>query len=1075
MKKILLLFTMLMVNCSLLFAQERQVTGKVTDKAGDPLPGITVQVKGSNTGTATGASGNFTLTAPANAILTIRGVGYAPQELSVGQRSTVNITLEASTKKLDELVVTALGIQRSKNELPYAAQEVKGDEVTKTRGNNFISALEGQVAGLQITSNNGMGGSTNVTLRGYKTIGHSNQALFVIDGVPVDNANTNSSREQNGFAGYDYGNAAADINPDDIASVTVLKGAAASALYGSRAANGVIVITTKKGRQGLGVTLNLGASTGRMDKSTWIKYQHEYGSGYYDLDYYRYSKAPSPDSHFWYFDANGDGQPDLVVPTSEDASFGARFNPNLMVYGWDAFDPSSPYYKKARPWVAGAHDPTSFFENPVSTSASIFVNGGDDKFTYKLGYTRNGDKGILPNSRLSKDMVNFNGSYNLTSRLTATASVNYSNISGLGRYEQGYGGSQVTGSFRQWWEMNVDMQELKEAYFRNRENISWNIGDPQSGLQPIYWNNPYYVRYQSYENDQRGRYIGYMSLNYKAADWLNLMGRISLDSYNEFQEERNAVHSVDPASYSRYDRSFKEYNYDLLATFNKDLSDKFNLQALAGGNIRRNYISSIFASTNGGLIIPGLYTLSNSKNPINAPAEYASEIEVGGVFAGATLSYRKMLILDATARQDQSSTLPTGHNKYFYPSVSGSFVFSELMKNSPWLSFGKLRLNYAQVGTDASFAQLKDIYDKPTPFGSIPLFSVSSTKNNPGLKPELTSSQEAGLEMAFFNSRLGFDVSYYKTNTRNQVLAVQTSASTGYTSKIMNAGNVENKGWEVSFYVTPVRTGDFSWTLNLNWSRNRNKVLSLFDSTQNAQLGRFQGGVTFNATVGQPFGTLKGSDFVYKGGQKVVDADGYYESTSTSDHIIGNINPDWIGGIKNTLTYKGISLDFLISMRQGGSIYSIDQWYGQGTGLTANTVGLNDRGKPMRDPVAQGGGLKFPGVTEDGKPNATYAELTGIRGFGYNSFPNAGFIYDASYIRLREVNLTYSLPRSIFGSRNPVKGVDVSLYGRNLWIIHKNLPDADPEENVSSGNIQGFQQGAYPTFRTFGFNLKFNF
>lgn len=1093
MKKILLSLTILIVSCSLALAQEHRVSGKVTGTDGTPLPGITVQVKGANTGTATNAGGEYELSVPNNATLVFRGIGFSQKEIIVGGRNSIDISLQPSTSQLNELVVTALGIQRSKNELPYAAQEIKGSDIDQTKSNNFINSLEGQVAGLQIRSGNGMGSSTDVTLRGYKSITGNNQALFVIDGVPVDNSNTNSTNEQNGFAGYDYGNAAADINPDDIASITVLKGAAASALYGSRAANGVILITTKKGKKGFQVVLNVGASTGTMDKSTWMHYQHEYGSGYYDYKYNTYSDAPpSPNPHFWYVNAFGNGDV-LVVPTSEDASFGAKFDPGLMVYNWTSFDPSSPHYGKPQPWVAGAHDPTYFFENPVSTNIGATIYGGDDKFTYKLGYNRNSDKGILPNSHLDKNRIDFGSTFKLSPKFTAEAEVNFSTIGAVGRYEQGYGGTQVTGSFRQWWEMNVDMKELKDAYFRTKQNIGWNAADPTVSLHPIFWNNPYYVRYQSYENDSRPRYIGHITLNYQATNWLNLMGRVSLDSYSEFQEERNAVNSVDPASYNRYDRTFKEYNYDFLATFNKDLNADLNLKALAGANLRRDYYHSIYASTNGGLVIPGLYSLSNSLNPITAPTESELQREVGGIFAGVTLAYKKMLILDATARQDQSSTLPTGHNKYFYPSVSGSFVFSELAKNSPWLTFGKLRLNYAQVGNDAPIAALKDVYSKPNPFGTVPLFSLPATKNNADLKPELTHSVEGGIEMSFFDDRFGFDVSYYKTNTINQVLSIQTSTATGYGFKIVNAGNVQNKGVEAQFHVSPVRTPHFKWTVTANWSKNNNEVLSLFDSTKNIVLGNFQGGVSLNAMVGQPFGVLKGSDFVRyqayddKGkpigdpanGKNIIRQTGAYagnyQKSATTDHIIGNINPNWIGGIRNAFTYNGLTLDFMIALRQGSSIFSIDRWYGVGTGVTSNSVGLNDKGNPIRDPVPNGGGIKLDGVTPDGKPNTVYAEVTGLRGPGYNASPNAQFVYDGSYIKLREANLSYSLPHSIMGRLSPVKGIDVSIYGRNLWIIHKNLPDADPEEIVSSGNIQGFQQGVYPTYRMFGFNLKFTF
>ncbi len=1058
------------------FAQTQTYTGQVRDSKGDPVPYATVKVKGSNNGAAADANGNYKIEAAQGATLVITAAGFDAQEVITGASTTLNFAL-TSSGNLNEVVVTALGIRRNKNDLPYASQQIKADEIVKTRTGNFANSLSGKVAGLQIKANNNLGGSTDIVLRGYKSITGDNQALIVIDGVPVNNNNSNTSSQAQGFGGYDYGNAAADLNPDDIESVNVLKGAASTALYGSRASNGVILITTKKAKRGLGISVNLGGSTGFMDKSTWIKYQHEYGAGYYDASAYTYSDAPpSPDAHFGYYDVNGDGVPDLVVPTTEDASFGAKFNPALNVFQWNAFDPSSPNYLKATPWVAAKNDPTTFFENPWSVNTSIFLTGGGDKTNFKLGYTRNEDKGILPNSKLVKDLFNFSSDYKITDKLTATASVNYSKTTGLGRYGNGYGdANSLASNFREWWEMNVDVKELKDAYFRSGKNITWNMKSPPEDIGPIYWDNPYFARYKSYENDERNRFISSLSLNYNVTNWLNILGRVSLDSYDELQEERNGYGSINIASYSRFNQTFRETNYDLLASANKDLTSKLNLKAVLGGNLRKNYGKSIFAATNGGLILPDIYDLANSSNPITAPTETEQRVEVGGVFAGATLTYNNMLILDATARRDQSSTLPKGSNSYFYPSVSGGFVFSKLLPGQNWLSFGKLRVNYAEVGKDAPFDFIVDAYTQPTPFGSVPLFSVGSTKKNADLKPERTSSKEAGVELSFLKNRIGLDVTYYQTNTIDEIIPVTISAATGFTTQIINAGNVENKGFEVALNLAPVKTKDFTWNMNLNWTRNRNKVLSLTGGTENILLGTFQGGVTLNATVGQPFGVLRGSDYIYTKGQKTVDGDGYYEVSASTNNIIGNINPDWAGGINNIFTYKQISLGALIDIKKGGSVYSIDQWYGQGTGLTANTVGLNDNGKPVRDPVLDGGGVLFAGVTEDGKTNTQHAALTGLQGYGYNNFPNAGYVYDASYVKLREVNLTYSFPKKTMAKMNPIKGIDISVYGRNLWIIHKNLPDADPEDGSGSGNIQGYQVGSYPTYRTVGFNLKFQF
>jgi TonB-linked SusC/RagA family outer membrane protein len=1076
MKKIVALLTVLLCGYVLAHAQTRTIAGRVLDTAGRGIEGASVVIKGTTTGVAAGPDGSFSVSVKKGDVLTISAVNYAATDVAIEDQPNLNVVLTSTTGVVDEVVVTALGIRRSRNTLPYAAQQVSSTEITKTRTDNFATGLSGKVAGLQIKSNNNLGGSTNIVLRGFKSITGSNQALIVVDGIPVNNSIVNTTTQAQGRGGYDYGNAGADINPDDIESVNVLKGAAATALYGSRASNGVILITTKKGRRGLGVTFNIGGSMGRMDKSTWVNYQHQYGAGYFDPDFYTYSDAPpSPDPHFAYYDANGDGTPDLIVPTTEDASFGAAFDPNLNVYQWDAFDPTSPNYMKATPWVAAAHDPTTFFENPYSTSASVFVQGAGDRASFKFGYTHDDSKGMLPNSKLSKDLANLYADYKITNQLTIAGSVNFTRTQGKGRYGTGYDALNPATNFREWWEMNVDIKEQKDAYFRNRNNTTWNMANPPSDIGPVYWDNPYYVRYESYETDWRNRFISYVSLNYTPAKWLSILGRISLDTYDGLQEERTGFQSINIGGYTRFNQNFSEYNYDLIANINTDISKNLNFRALAGANLRRNQYNTIYAATNGGLITPGIYSLANSVNPIVAPTEVDQRTEVGGVFGGFTFTYKNMLILDVTARNDQSSTLPAGNNSYFYPSVSGGFVFSKLLPDVRWLTFGKLRANYAEVGSDAPFDYLINSYTQPSPFNGVPLFSVGSTQKNPNLKPERTRSSEVGLEMQFLKNRIGLDVTYFKTNTIDQIIPVTISGATGYTTQIVNAGNVENKGLEASLNLVPVKTKNFSWNMNVNFTDINNKVVSLTGGTQNILLGTFQGGVTLNAVVGQPFGVLKGSDFVYTNGQKTVDPDGYYLVTQSTNNIVGNITPDWLGGVNNSFTYKDISLSFLVDVSKGGSVYSMDQWFGQGTGLTANTAGLNELGNPIRNSPAEGGGVIFPGVTEDGKPNTQRAIITGLRGFGYLNFPNIAYVYDASYVKLREVNLTYSLPEKLMVKLNPVKGIDISLYGRNLWIIHKNLPDADPEEAPSGGNIQGGQVGSYPTYRTLGFNVNVKF
>lgn len=1087
MRKIATLLTVLVICGTLAYAQTRTISGQVRDSKGEPIPYATVTIKGTNTAVAADVNGNFSINVSQGQSLIISSSSFTGKEIKVGTSSTIAVMLE-SEGNLQEVVVTALGIRRNKNTLPYAAQQVSGDDVSRGRGANAASALSGKVSGLQIIQGNSIGGSTNIVIRGIKSLTGNNQALFVVDGVPINNANNNATNrtppdqkrkdQTTGGGGYDYGNAAADINPDDIESINVLKGAAASALYGSRAANGVIMITTKKAKKGLGITINSGIVVNSIDKSTFPKYQTQYGAGYSD---------PYQKDGFFFFDVNGDGVKDYVTPTTEDASYGVKFDPTLMVYQWDAFDKAGPNYHKARPWVAAKNNPSTFYISPVSNNNNIMLDGAGDKGTYKLGYTRNEERGVLPNSKVMKNIINFGATYNITDKLTASAAANYSKIDGKGRYGTGYNGRNVNQNFRQWYEANVDIQEQKEAYFRNYQNVTWNWANPAdevNGLIPIYTDNYYWMVYQEYETDTRSRIFGNISLNYKLNSWINLMGRITLDTYDELQEEIIAKGSNITSMYSRFNHSYSEKNYDLLVNIDRDLTTDLNLKALAGTNINRISENSILALTNGGLIAPGVYSLSNSVNGINAPTETNTPRAVDGYFAGATLGYKEFLTLDGSIRRDRSSTLPEDNNAYNYYAISGSWVFSKNLNNISWLSSGKLRLNYATVGNSAPWGSLADIYNQPPLFGSTILFSLPGTKNYNELKPEYTKSKEIGLEIAFLKNRVGFDLTYYQTNTTNQIIPVALSTATGFTSKFLNAGDIQNKGFELSMFGSPVKTSDFSWDINLNWTRNRNKVLELFGDAKNLQLGSLQGGVSINATLGQPYGTIQGKTWgmidpkdatkiiAWNGtGPKVVKSNGRYFTTTTTSNVIGNVNPDWIGGIYNTVKYKGISLGFLIDIRSGGDLFSLDRYYGLATGISVETVQLNDLGNPSRNTIANGGGIIMPGVTADGLPNTKRVE-NNYGTYGYAQNPNAAFIYDASYVKLREMVLSYALPQSWIAKTKVVKGAEISVIGRNLWIIHKNLPYSDPEENLSSGNIQGYQSGAYPTTRSIGVNLK---
>ncbi|WP_426670550.1 SusC/RagA family TonB-linked outer membrane protein [Mucilaginibacter sp. McL0603] len=1075
MKKILLLNLCFLLAVNQLFAQIHTVTGKVTGKDdGLPIPGASVKIQGTNTGTQTSADGKYSINAANGAVLTINFIGYEPQTLTVNG-STLNVILATSTKQLGEVVVTgALGITRTRNQQSYAAQEVSGDEVSKQRSDNFIDGLSGKVSGLEIRQNNTLGGSTNVVLRGSKSITGDNQAMFVIDGVPIGNENTNGTNQQTGGGGYDYGSPASDINPDDIESVTVLKGAAASALYGSRGSNGVILITTKKAKKGLGITINSTLSLSEIDKSTFPQYQNQYGAGYAQ-----------------YFNTgNVFGNPNAqVAPTADDASNGTAFDPNLKIYQWDAFDPTSPNYGKATPWVAAKNGPATFFVKPISTDQSIMITNGGDNGSFKLGYTKSINNGVIPNSRLDKNLVDFGATYKITPKLTVGANVNYYNTNGTGRGGTGYdGGSNsynrnVMTGFRQWWETNVDVQELKAAYDRTQSNVTWNMADPINGnTGPAFWNNPYWVTDHNYETDTRNRVLGNINATYNATDWLSFTGRTSLDTYSELDQERYDVGSIGVPYYSRYNHTYTENNYDFLANVNKNISKDFNLKALLGANIRKDSDNSINASTNGGLIVPGLYSLSNTLSAPLSPAEFDGKKEVDGIFAGTTLTWKNMVTLDGTIRRDKSSTLPAANNTYYYPSVSGGFVFSELLKNWTWLSYGKLRANYAQVGSDAPLHSINDTYSIVPPIGANPQTILNTTKNNQNLKPEQTKSKEIGLELAFFHNRLGFDGSYYVTNTFNEILPVNVSPATGYTNEYLNAGNVQNRGVELSVNGTPIKTRDFNWKITVNFTAAYNKVTALYkDATgqeaTNLELGSFQNGETLNAPLGQSLGTIRGTDYIYTNGQKTVGPDGQYLITTTANNNIGNTNPNWTGGINNSFTYKSFTLSFLIDIRHGGSVFSGDMAYGLADGIYPLTAYTNDLGNPVRNPLNQGGGMIRPGVYANGQPNTTRVTAYNYGDFGDGAglLPLKAFVYDASFIKLREAVVGYALPQNAISKLGPVKDVTLQLIGTNLWIIHKNLPYADPEQGLSSGNLQGIQEGVYPTTRTISLNLKVRF
>lgn len=1041
-------------------AQEITIRGSVTDETG-PLPGANVIVKGTTTGTVTDFDGNYEITANPDDVLVFSAMGFVTQEVRVGNQQTIDVAMQTDMQSLEEVVVTAMGISREKKSLGYATQEVSGEDVNQARQGNVTNALSGKVAGLQIRRNTTLGGSTNVIIRGNTSLTGNNQALYVIDGVPVDNTNYSSSNNS-----YDYGNAASDINPDDIETINVLKGAAATALYGSRAANGAIIITTKGGaaREGMGVTINSGVTFGFIDKTTFPRYQQEYGAGYGAVN------GPDGDNYFNLEDMDGDGIPDLVAPFNQYGGWGAPFDEDLLVYQWSSVYPQSPNYLQPTPWVAPDDGPLYLFETPVTLSNNIALAGSNEDGSYRMSFTNLTQEGILPKSKLERNNVSLNASYNLSDRLTASGSANYSITDVQGRAEGGIGAaySNIMTNFRQYWQPNIDFRELKELYEATGENLTQFPGGTID--------NPFYILDQNKQSDSRSRFIGNVSLEYEVAPWLNVLGRASIDTYTFLQEERQNTLIRVPSHYRVRNNFFREMNYDLMLNYDKDIGSRFNISGVIGANIRRSTFQSIFNETNGGLIVEGLYAISNSIGTPPPAQEVQREIGVNGYYGLVSIGYDNLLFLDITGRNDRSSTLPVENNSFFYPSIATSFIFSNLIE-SDFLSFGKLRLNYAEVGNSAPAHSLIDVLDKPLPFGATQLYSVTSTKNNPDLLPENTISTEAGLEMFFFGRRIGLNASVYKTNTENQIMPVVVSPASGYSRRFVNAGEVENRGVEISLTASPIVTEDFTWNTTFNWSTNKSEIVSLYEGVDNLQLyATGSHNVTLNARVGEPYGVWYGSNFEYLNGERLVDQEtGYYQKTASSDQIIGKMLPDWNAGFMNSLNYKGFGLNFLIDIQHGGDIFSSDMAVGSRNGLYENTTGLNELGNLVRSPVEEGGGILLEGVAPDGSPNSVRTSMMDRdHALGHPTAPDAMFMYDASYVKLREVALSYSFSESAL-SGTFFQGVQFSIIGSNLWIIHKNLPHADPEAGLISGNVQGHQQGVLPSTRDVGFNVKLQF
>ena len=739
------------------------VTGKVVSQEdGEPVIGASIKIEGTKTGTVTDVDGNFSLVAPSgNAKLVISYLGMKSQK--VVAKSKMKIVLEGEDNTLNDVVVTALGVSRQKKALGYAVTELKGDEMLKSRGglSNPVNALQGKVAGLTISSSAGsMGGSSKVLLRGANSLSGSNQPLFVVDGVPIEGGDNNSTETQRGGGGYDYGNLIQDINPDDVENISVLKGASATALYGSRASNGVIMITTKRAKKSAGLGVEFSSSVGFETVTKLPKLQSQYGGGYGYAGDYAYGDDGDDMGT-----ATINGKEYLIPDYGQDESWGPKLDGRQVLSWYDLLtwkNNGSVGDPTTSAWSPASSDYRDFFKTGVSYTNNIAVSQSYDNSSFRISYTNTSLTGYLPNSSQYKNALNVTG--NIMSpdkKLNVFTSVNYFNNRTKGRQDTGYGDNNIMVKFTQWGQRQLNMNEL-ESLYKNPDGsqASWNIGGIDDTTIQFH-NNPYWSRYMNYENDSRNRVYGNVGFSYQIIPQLKFQYKANLDFWVDKQYERNAVYSQELSKYKEISRQQYELNHEFLLMYNQIFGD-YSISANVGANIMRNHYEYVYGLTQGGLAIPEYYNLANSLQAAKA-YNYKRVKGINSLFGDITLGWKNMLYLEATIRGDKSSSLPSSNNTYVYPSVTGSWLFSELLKDkAPWLTYGKVRLGFAKVGNDTDPYQVLSTYTQYTNIdSSTPGYRLPNTLNNADLKPESTTSYELGLEMAFLDNRLGFDVTYY--------------------------------------------------------------------------------------------------------------------------------------------------------------------------------------------------------------------------------------------------------------------------------------------------------------------------
>lgn len=895
-------------------AQVTTVRGIVTtEEDGEPVIGASVIVKGTSLGTVTDVNGRFELSGfpPSATRLLISYISLMAKEVAIAPQ--VSVTLKSDTHLLDEVVVTALGISREKKALGYTAQEVKQNALVQGKDNNLLNSLSGKIAGVRITNTQGDVGSSRIVIRGETSIAGENQPLFIVDGIPVDNSQLNARS-----SGRDFKNAIADLNPEDIKTLTVLKGPNAAALYGARAAHGAIVITTKGGdkrQKGIGITLH--SSTQVSFVATLPEFQNLFGQG--------------AGGRFSYVDGKGAGVNDGV-----DESWGPRLDIGLLIPQFDS-PLDADGNRVATPWVSHPNNVRDYFRMGISTNNGISVARGDDKYQFRVGYNYEKQVSIVPDAGTNKTNISLNTDYHLAKWIVVGATANYivytaPSLPGSATPS----GSNVRSNSPMlqflWFGRQVDTNSLKADYTRN-----WNSS---------YYDNPFWSTSYNTQSQERHRLIGDLHAEFRLTDGLNVRFRTSTDWYNDRRKSKvkwgSAGAGSPYGSYAEDAYTVKENNTEVLATYIKQLNKNWGIDALLGFNVRnKQYENNYQAAPR--LAVADLYTLTNSRDPLTSSNDFY-RLRQYGLYGSIQLDYRRWAFLNITGRNDWSSTLPVDNNSYFYPSVTASVLLSEAFGwRSKAVNYLKIRGGWSQVGADANPYQLATVFTSETAFNGNPLQSSSTIGMNSNLKPENTSSIEAGFEAAFWDNRLYLDFTYYKTDSRNQILKLATTAASGYTSQVRNAGHIRNRGYEIQLGAVPIQTSKgFRWNLDLNYGANSSKVVKLDDEGLITSYQLYSSGIQILASVGEAYGTLFGTSYVRDAnGNVVVDANGL-PKISTTNKTLGKFTPDWTGGISNTFSYRSLSLSFLIDASVGGSIFSNTNKTGKYTGVLANTLSGRD-------------------------------------------------------------------------------------------------------------------------------------